>query len=64
MTNGRCGLVREPKETLQAEASVGPTQRAESEPLIWNPPALTTWKIEEETLEPISGPKVAADFGG
>ena len=44
--------MREPKEALQAEASVGVTQRAESKSLIWNAPALTTWKIEEETLEP------------
>lgn len=53
--------MREPKETLQAEASVGVTQRAESEPLIWNPPALTTWKIEEETLDTKTG---SLDFGG
>ena len=42
--------MRESQKTLQAEGSVGLTQRADFDPLTWNPPALTTWKIEEETL--------------
>jgi hypothetical protein len=57
--------MREPDGTLRIEVPVTPAQSPQSKPVAWRPPNLTTWKIEEETLQPISGPpKAAADFGG
>jgi hypothetical protein len=48
----------EPNETSRGKTSSNLAQSTESEPLIWNPPALTTFKIEEETLTPgVSGPE-------
>lgn len=38
----------EPKDSLHAGVPL--TQIAQSEPQAWNPPTLTTWEIEEETL--------------
>jgi hypothetical protein len=63
MVNGRDELMREPDGTLQIEVLVSLAESPQCEPVAWNPPTLKTWKIEEETMEPISG-KVAADFGG
>ena len=57
--------MREPNGTLEAEVLLSLAQGAQSEPLAWNRPALTTWKLEEETLQAgSSGAKAAGDFGG
>ena len=51
--------MRESKETFQAEVSLALTQGAQAEPQPWKAPALTTLKIEEETLgtDVASGPE-------
>jgi hypothetical protein len=49
--------MKDSRDNLQAEASLVSTENAESDAKAWNPPVLTTWKIEEETLgAPGSGP--------
>ena len=59
--------MREADGNLPIEVVAPSVQSPQSEPAAWNwnSPTLTTWKIEEETLLPISGPpKAGADFGG
>jgi len=44
--------MKDRQEVLETGVSLTPTQSAQSEPQPWKAPALTTWKIEDETLEP------------
>jgi hypothetical protein len=43
-------IMRNDGASSQVEASVVLTQSDTPDPQSWNPPTLTTWKIEDETL--------------
>jgi hypothetical protein len=44
----------ETRETLEVGPFADLTESAAADPQIWDPPTLTTWKVEEETLSDLS----------